>query len=127
MSVKSIFLLLVLSSYSEEAHSQEPSPLKLQTPITTLTGHEGIIADVTIAAGAELPAHQHPGDEFLYMLRGSVELSRPDQETLTLRAGDAFQIAAGTVHTPRGGPEGARAIVFRVHPQGEQITVPVNE
>lgn len=79
---------------------------------------EVIISDVVIPAGATVPRHYHPGEEFIYVIEGSavhVEEGKPDQ---ILSAGDSYVIPPDAVHAPRGGPEGARAIVFRVHRDG---------
>lgn len=90
---------------------------------------EVLISDVIIPAGAEVPRHYHPGEEFVYVIEGSamhVEEGQPDRK---LKAGDAMVIAPEAVHSPRGGPDGARAIVFRVHvrDQPERIPVPLEE
>ena len=40
------------------------------------------------------------------------------QDDIELVAGDSYVIPPRAAHSPRGGPEGARAIVFRVHRDG---------
>ncbi len=87
---------------------------------------EVLISDVIIPPGAEVPRHYHPGEEFVYVIEGSavhVEEGKPDRES---RAGDAMVIEPEAVHAPRAGPDGTRAIVFRVHlkDQPERIPVP---
>lgn len=118
---------------SEAAAELEPSPDSvvvalgpppgsnemLRAPITLSEGLEVIVSDVVIPPGAEVPRHYHPGEEFIYVIEGSathVEEGKPDQ---VLSAGDAYVIPPRAEHAPRGGPEGARAIVFRVHTEGE--------
>jgi quercetin dioxygenase-like cupin family protein len=119
---------VVSSTAAEQPLKQQPpNPTKLQSKISTLDAHEGIIVDVTIEPNAAMPVHQHPGDEFLYILSGTTELALENRAPLQLKAGDAYQIPAGTVHSPKAGAEGARAIVFRVHPSGEPVTVLLNE
>lgn len=86
---------------------------------------EVIISDVVIPAGATVPQHFHPGEEFVYVIEGSavhVEDGKPDQ---ILSAGDSYIIPPDAIHAPRGGPDGARAIVFRVHRNGlpERINI----
>ena len=101
--------------------SARPAPgsnLMLRGPITISDDLEVIISDVVIPAGATVPRHFHPGEEFVYVIEGSavhVEAGKPDQ---ILSAGDAYVIPPEAEHAPRGGPDGARAIVFRVHKQG---------
>ena len=92
----------------------------LRAPITIADGLEVIISDVVIPPNATVPRHYHPGEEFLYVLQGSavhVEEGKPDR---ILRAGDTYVIPPRAIHAPRGGPEGARAIVFRVHVEGAE-------
>lgn len=101
------------------------SNLMLRGPITISDDLEVIISDVVIPAGATVPRHFHPGEEFVYVIEGAavhVEAGKPD--TL-ISAGEAFVIPPEAEHAPRGGPDGARAIVFRVHKQGlpERINV----
>ena len=96
---------------------------------TVLAGHpdvEVIISDVVIPPNSTIPRHYHPGQEFLYMIGGTsvhVEEGKPD---LHMKAGDSYVIPPRAIHAPRGGPNGARAIVFRVHDknQPERILVP---
>jgi quercetin dioxygenase-like cupin family protein len=91
----------------------------LRAPITLASGLEVIISDVVIPPNGSVPRHYHPGEEFLYVIEGSavhVEAGKPEQ---ILRAGDAYVIPPKAEHAPRGGPQGARAIVFRVHVEGQ--------
>ena len=99
----------------------------LRAPITIADGLEVMISDVVIPPNATVPRHYHPGEEFLYVLEGSavhVEEGKPDQ---ILKAGDAYVIPPRAEHAPRGGPEGARAIVFRVHVEGMEERILVDE
>ena len=99
----------------------------LRAPLALAEGLEVIISDVVIPPGAEVPRHYHPGQEFIYVLEGSaihVEEGQPDH---TLAAGDTYAIPPRAEHAPRGGPDGARAIVFRVHVEGEAERVLVEE
>ena len=119
------------------AHAQSPqepqavrpppgSNEMLRSPLSALAGAEVIISDVVIPPNAGVPRHYHPGEEFLYVIEGSaihVEEGRPDR---VLEAGDSYTIPPRAIHAPRGGPDGARAIVFRVHVAGqpERIEAP---
>ena len=114
-----------------DAHAERYPPPgsneMLRAPITIANGLEVIISDVVIPPNATVPRHYHPGEEFLYVLKGSaiqVEEGKPDQ---ILKAGDAYVIAPRAVHAPRGGPDGARAIVFRIHVEGTEERILVEE
>ena len=99
----------------------------LRAPITVSDGLEAIISDVVIPPNAVVPRHYHPGEEFIYVLEGSaihVEEGKPDR---VLKAGDTYVIPPEAIHMPRGGPDGARAVVFRVHVQDQPERIPVPE
>jgi quercetin dioxygenase-like cupin family protein len=114
--------LLVVSC----SHPPAGSNQVLRAPVTTTDGLEVIISDVVIPPNAAVPRHYHPSEEFVYVLEGSaihVEEGKPEQ---VLSAGDAYVIPPHAIHAPRGGPGGARAVVFRLHVEGdeERILVP---
>ena len=99
---------------------QPGSRLMLRAPVSTADDLEVIISDVYIPAGVEVPRHYHPGEEFLYVIEGSavhVEAGKPDR---LLSAGDAYVIPPKAVHAPYGGPNGGRAVVFRLHVKGSE-------
>lgn len=110
-----------------ERHPPAGSNEVLRAPISIADGLEVIISDVVIPPNATVPRHYHPGEEFLYVLQGSavhVEEGKPDR---MLSAGDTYVIPPRAEHAPRGGPEGARAVVFRVHVEGSEERVLVGE
>lgn len=99
----------------------------LRAPLTMADGLEVIISDVVIPPHATVPRHYHPGEEFLYVIEGSAVHVVDGQPDRILRAGDADVIPPQAIHEPRGGPDGARAIVFRVHVEGADERVLVAE
>ena len=113
----------------QEPQATRPPPgsnEKLRSPLSALPGSEVIISDVVIPPNAQVARHYHPGEEFLYVIEGSaihIEEGKPDR---LLKAGDSYAIPPRAIHSPKGGPEGARAIVFRVHLAGqpERIDAP---
>ncbi len=107
---------------SAQDMDQRPPPgsnMVLRAPITLADGLEVIISDVVIPPGATVPRHYHPGEEFLYLIEGSALHVEKGQADRLLKAGDAYVIPPRAEHAPRGGPEGARAVVFRVHVRDE--------
>ncbi len=106
-------------------HSLPPgSNEMLRAPIQAAPGLEVIVSDVIIPAGAAVPRHYHPGEEFVYVIEGSAIHREEGRDDLVLQAGDTYAIAPQAVHSPVGGPDGARAIVFRVHVAGQPERVP---
>ena len=90
-----------------------------RSPIEAADGLEVIISDVIIPPTASVPLHEHPGEEFLYVIEGSALHRQEGMDDMWLSAGDAFVITPYAAHSPIGGPDGARAIVFRVHVEGQ--------
>ena len=121
------------SQPSEPAAAQLPdreagSHAVLTAPIAAAENLEVIVSDVVIPPNAQVPRHYHPGEEFLYLIEGSathVEEGKPD---LQMVAGDVYVIPPEAAHEPIGGPNGGRAIVFRVHVKGqpERIAAPAD-
>ena len=99
----------------------------LVAPIESAPGSEVIISDVVIPPGAQVPRHYHPGEEFVYVIEGSAIHVQEGQDDIELRAGDAYRIPPRAVHAPYAGPDGARAVVFRVHVEGQPERIPVPE
>lgn len=99
----------------------------LRAPITAAPGLEVLISDVIIPPGQEVPRHYHPGEEFVYVIEGSAIHVEDGKDDRLTEAGEAMAIAPEAVHAPRGGPNGARAIVFRVQLEGQPERIPVLE
>jgi quercetin dioxygenase-like cupin family protein len=90
-------------------------------------GHELIVADLNLPSDAVGEPHYHPWEEYLYVIAGTAVLDIEGAEGRTLQAGERFIIPRETVHTPRAGPKGVRAIVIRVHKEGDPVMVPANK
>jgi quercetin dioxygenase-like cupin family protein len=96
----------------------------LKAPVEAAPNLEVVISDVIIPPNSQVPGHYHPGEEFAYVIEGSavhVEQGKPERP---VGAGEAFVIPPNAVHAPRGGPDGARAIVFRVHVKDRPERIP---
>ena len=116
------------SSSDSEGYTPPPgSNQMLRAPITIADGLEVIISDVVIPPNRVVPRHYHPGEEFIYVIEGSAVHIEEDKPDRILRAGDTYVIPPEAEHAPRGGDEGARAIVFRVHVEGNKERILVEE
>ena len=99
----------------------------LRSSLSAAEGLEVIVSDVVIPPGGTVPAHYHPGEEFVYVLEGSAVQVEAGKVDRILQAGDGYVIPPEAVHAPRGGPNGARAVVFRVHVEGQPERIPAPE
>jgi len=91
----------------------------LREPILGVEGKEIIVSRVSFPPHTVLPWHWHPGEEFFYVIEGSVTLKRRGQDDTPTAAGDAQKIAPEVVHTGQTGEQGAELVIFRVHASGE--------
>ena len=91
----------------------------LRETIDGVEGKEIIVSRVSFPPQIELPWHWHPGEEFFYVIEGSVTLKRRGEPDLPAGAGDAQKIAVRVIHTGSTGEQGAELVIFRVHASGE--------
>jgi len=72
-------------------------------------GREVVQARVDFAPGAKSPKHSHPGEEIAYVLEGTLEYQVDGKPPVTLKAGEALFIPAGTNHVARNVGSGKSA------------------
>lgn len=80
---------------------------------------EVVVTYLEIPANTTLPKHWHPGEEFVYVLEGSVTVWQKDKPDIVLNKGDVYKIPLKQVHTAMTSDVGAKGIVFRVHEEGQ--------
>ena len=56
---------------------------------------------VDFAQGMAFGRHSHPGAEVAYVLEGTLEYQLDGASPVTLKAGEALFIAAGTIHAAK--------------------------
>ena len=117
-------LLLATTGRAEERTEEHQAPaappgLKLENllrhDLAAVEGTEVVISRVTIPPHTALPKHWHPGEEFIYLLEGTVTLWQDGKEETFGEAGAVAMVPLRQVHTAITGDEGAVAVVFRVH------------
>lgn len=133
--ILAVLLLGVFAAYEsaaskDDAASPEPaSGLKLENLLKAqLEGVEGtevIVSRVAIPPNTSLPKHWHPGEEFGYVLEGTVVLWQDGKDEIVAKKGDVVKIPLKQVHTAMTKDEGATVLVFRVHEQGQPERFPV--
>ena len=73
----------------------------LQDQPISVAGHHGVTARVDIGPGVESGRHLHPGEEFGYVLEGTLQLEIDGRPLQTFKTGDVFFVPAGVVHNGR--------------------------
>lgn len=86
-----------------------------------------VVSRVSIPPNMVLPKHWHPGEEFAYVLEGTVVLWQEDKPEKVFKPGDVFVVPLKQVHTVKTLDEAAKALVFRVHEQGQPERILVEE
>ena len=93
----------------------QPVPFKatdlLKTDVVGMEGIEVVVTLVEVAPRATIGKHTHPGEEFGYLLEGSLEVQIEGKPAATLKAGDAFFVPAGTVHAAKNVGSGAAKVL----------------
>lgn len=80
---------------------------------------EVVVSKVQIPANTSLPKHWHPGEEFAYVIEGSVTLWQKGKDDLLIREGEAAKVPLNQIHTAMTGDKGVTLLVFRVHEVGK--------
>ena len=121
-----LVLVALMGACSTIGHTAEPQERPtvqaenlLRESIAGVEGKEIIVSRVSFPPHTELPWHWHPGEEFFYVIEGSVTLKRRGQDDTPTAAGDAQKIAPELIHTGQTGEKGAELVIFRVHATGE--------
>jgi quercetin dioxygenase-like cupin family protein len=113
--------------FAAAAHGQaQPSGvtrLNLQRHDISVAGHEAIQVRVDFQPGAVAPRHTHPGEEIVYVLKGSLEYRLDGKAPVTLKAGDVIFIPAGTIHEAKNvGADNASELATYVVEKGKPLT-----
>lgn len=82
-------------------------------------GTEVVVSRVTIPANTSLPKHWHPGEEFAYILEGSVVLWQKGKPDVIGKKGDVLKVPLNQIHTAMTKEESTTILVFRVHELGK--------
>jgi quercetin dioxygenase-like cupin family protein len=82
----------------------------------SVPGREVVQVRVDFAPGVAFGRHSHPGEEIAYVLEGSLEYQFDGKPPVTLKAGEALFIPAGTVHAAKnvGSGNGAELATYIV-------------
>jgi quercetin dioxygenase-like cupin family protein len=90
-----------------------------------MPGYVTLLVEASIAKGAAVARHTHPGIESAYVLEGGFELPIQGQETRMIKPGDAFQIPPGTPHAGGKPPDAnTRILITYVVEKGKPLASP---
>src|ERR1700753_4180586 len=87
--------LLAGTALAQQAGIQRKSLLQQDGP----PGYQTIVNILEFAPGAREVRHTHPGPLTGYVLEGTLTLEHEGRPTKTYKAGEAFDVEAGKIHT----------------------------
>jgi quercetin dioxygenase-like cupin family protein len=91
----------------------------------SIPGREAVQAIATIQAGAESGRHTHPGEEFGYVLEGTITIELQGK-AVTKKAGEGFIIPPGTVHNAKNASSApAKVLATYIVEKGKPVASPV--
>ena len=98
----------------------------LQKHDLSAKGREAVQVLAEFAPGAAAGKHTHPGEEFGYVLEGTLMLEVQGGKPLMLKAGDTFFVPAGVVHDGRNVGNGpVKVLATYVIEKGKPVATPV--
>lgn len=99
----------------------------LTSQLKGAVGTEVVVSHVTVPPNITLAKHWHPGEEFAYILDGSLILWQENEPEQIFSKGDVGVAPWKQVHTVMTKDEGVTILVFRVHEQGQPDAFWLNE
>ena len=122
-----IGVLLTGAAAPAQPAAQAPGVTRadLQRHDLSIAGWEALQVRVDFPPRAIAPRHTHPGEEIVYVLKGSLEYQVEGKPAVTLKAGDVLFIPAGTVHAARNvGSDSASELATYVVEKGKPLSTP---
>ena len=122
--------IAMVAAAASAAAVPTPSPLgtartDLQRHDLSVAGWETLQARVDFPHGVTAPRHRHPGEEIIYVLKGSIEYQVEGKPPVTLKAGEVLFIPAGTVHAAKNvGVDNASELATYVVEKGKPLVIP---
>ncbi|MGH3726343.1 MAG: cupin domain-containing protein [Mycobacterium sp.] len=109
--------VLAVACGSVTQPSREPvSRTDLQRHDLSTPGREALQTRVDFQPGAQAARHRHPGEEIIYVLKGTLVYDIDGQGSKTVTVGDVLFVPAETFHSVRniGDDEGSELATYVV-------------
>jgi quercetin dioxygenase-like cupin family protein len=107
--------------------AQQPSAkfTELQRHNLTVANGEGVTMVIEIPVGGVSARHSHPGEDFGYVMEGTIVLQIDGNPPLTVKAGETFFTPRGRIHNARNiGNTTARAVDTYIIDKGKPVVIP---
>ncbi len=127
MTARSALVVLALAGLTTATAAQQPGFTRkvLQEADLSVPGHQAITAVVEFEPGATAARHTHFGEEIGYVLEGALVVDQEGKPPVTVSAGEAFVVPAGTVHGATNRTTGrTRVLSTYVVEKGKPLATP---
>src|SRR5210317_217432 len=128
-----IITVLAISIFTSCSNEKESQNLESKEDVVEILKIENLLRDsLALAEGVEvvlsyielpkntsLPSHYHPGEEFVYIIQGSGELTLKEKSKIIIKAGQTAKVPLKHVHSFSSLNEDVKGVVFRVHEKGQ--------
>lgn len=104
--------------------SEHPEAIRrtvLQRSEVPGANYETVFGIAEIAPNTAFASHTHPGTEMGYLIEGSLTHNIEGRPPREAQAGDSVLIPAGTPHSGRAGPKGAKILSAWVVEKGKPL------
>jgi len=94
-----VALLLLVSGTPGSRAQEGVKRTDIQTHDLSIPGREVVQQMVELQPGTVVAKHTHPGEEVSVVLEGELRLEEAGKPAVTLKAGQAFTVPMGAVHS----------------------------
>jgi len=93
----------------------------LKRSLDVAPGKDVIIDRVTLPPNTTLSRRWHPGEMFVYVMKGSVVVTPDGKNEITGKQGSIIDVPFKQVYTAHTREDGAEVLLFRIHEAGQPI------
>jgi quercetin dioxygenase-like cupin family protein len=121
--------MLCFAVFGPEVSLAQDQPIKrtelIRTDVADVAGKETVFYIADVMPGAEGARHTHYGDEFVYILQGTLIITPDGKEPLALKQGEIAHLSpADGIHAAKNGStsEPAKVLVVLVVEKGKPLS-----
>ena len=101
LAISMFGLIAIIISYYALGQQSGIKRTELQRHNLSIPGHEAVQVRIDFGPGTAFGRHNHPGEEIINVLEGTLEYEIEGKPSVTLKAGDVLFIPAGTIHSAK--------------------------
>jgi quercetin dioxygenase-like cupin family protein len=125
MNIRNLIIGGLITLIGGVAGADEPFKRTILQRADVNATQESVMGTGELAPGAVIDSHSHFGIEMTYIQEGEVEVTVEGEAPRRLKAGDAFTIPAGKVHSARNvAPGVSKMLGVWVFEKGKPLATP---